>query len=148
MVANIDYLLSIRPSDLQVFTNMIETTAMQPEIEENIRRWQEKGVVSGSSVLVNRGGNVENYDELNYRPVSDRPIRICDLLYHKMYVLYNGDVVLCCMDWRRQVVMGNVDTQSLREIWQGEKYQHFRRLHEEGRSEKLNLCKSCSFIYQ
>jgi radical SAM protein with 4Fe4S-binding SPASM domain len=147
VVANIDYLLSVRPPSLQVFTNMIETKIMAPEVEENIRRWHARGVGSGTSVLVNRGGNVENYDELNYRPRHHTPIRICDLLYHKMYVLYNGDVVLCCMDWRRQVVMGNVHQQSLREIWRGERYRHYRKLHEEGRSQELDLCRTCSFVY-
>lgn len=147
VVANIDYLLSIRPEHLRVFTNMIETTLMAPEIEANIRRWHARGVGSGSSVLVNRGGNVENFDELNYRPKHRTPIRICDLLYHKMYILYNGDVVLCCMDWRRQVIMGNVHEQSLKEIWRGERYQHFRRFHEEGRSEELDLCRTCSYVY-
>ena len=147
VVANIDYLLSIRPEHLRVFTNMIETTLMAPEIEANIRRWHARGVGSGSSVLVHRGGNVENFDELNYRPKHRTPIRICDLLYHKMYILYNGDVVLCCMDWRRQVIMGNVHEQSLKEIWRGERYQHFRRFHEEGRSEELDLCRTCSYVY-
>ena len=147
VVNNIDYLLSVRPPTLQVFTNMIETVVMEPEIEENIRLWTARGVGSGSSKLVNRGGNVENYEELNYRPLHVEPVHACDLLYHKMYVLYNGDVVLCCMDWRRQVVMGNVGEQSLRDIWHGEKYRHYRRLHEEGRSKELDLCSTCSYIY-
>jgi radical SAM protein with 4Fe4S-binding SPASM domain len=147
VVANIDYLLSIRPPTLRVFTNMIETTIMQPEIEENIRRWISKGVGSGTSKLVNRAGNVRNFEELNYRPMHNEPVRLCDLLFHKMYVLYNGDVVLCCMDWRRNVVMGNVKQQSLRNIWHGEKYTHYRRMHEEGRSRELDLCATCSYVY-
>ncbi|MEM1323743.1 MAG: glycosyltransferase [Bacteroidota bacterium] len=144
---NIDYLLSIKPPSLQVFTNMIDMNEMKGEIEENIRHWMSKGVGSGSSVLVNRGGNLGNFEELNYKPQSDQPIKICDLLFHKMYILYNGDAVLCCMDWRRQVVMGNVMEQSIQEIWQGEKYQHFRRLHIEGRSEELPLCSTCSYCH-
>ena len=55
VVANIDYLLSVRPPSLRVFTNMIETKIMAPEVEENIRRWHARGVGSGTSVLVNRG---------------------------------------------------------------------------------------------
>jgi radical SAM protein with 4Fe4S-binding SPASM domain len=147
VVRNIDYLLAIRPPSLQVFTNMIETVPMQPEIAENIRRWVERGVGSGSSKLVNRAGNVRNFTELNYTPLHSEPVRLCDLLFHKMYILYNGDVVLCCMDWRRQVIMGNVKQQSLREIWHGERYTHYRRLHEEGRSKELQLCSTCSYIY-
>jgi radical SAM protein with 4Fe4S-binding SPASM domain len=146
VVQNMDYLLSIRPESLRVFTNMIETLPMEPEIMENIHRWQQRGVQSGPSKLVNRAGNVSNFTELNYRPLGSEATHICDLLYHKLYVLYTGEVVLCCMDWRRKVILGNVREQSLRDIWRGERYQHYRRLHEEGRSSELDLCSSCSYV--
>jgi radical SAM protein with 4Fe4S-binding SPASM domain len=144
---NIDYLLSVKPPSLRVFTNMIETEPMKGEIAENIRYWQSVGVQSGSSPLVNRAGNVKNFDELNYKPVNPKPVRICELLYHKMYIGYNGDVLLCCMDWRRRIVLGNANEQSLREIWQGEKYEHYRRFHEEGRFAELDLCNTCSYVH-
>jgi len=144
--ANIDYLLEVKPERLRVFTNMIETVVMAPEIEQNIRNWHARGVGSGTSQLVNRAGNVKNFVELNYRPVNADPVRICDLLFHKMYILYNGDAVLCCMDWRRTVVMGNVQRQSIKEIWQGEKYQAYRRAHIEGRGKQMKLCNDCSYI--
>jgi radical SAM protein with 4Fe4S-binding SPASM domain len=144
--ANIDYLLDIKPESLRVFTNMIETESMRGEIVENIRYWRSRGVESGSSPLVNRAGNVANFAELNYKPVAPRPVRLCDLLYRKMYIGYNGDALLCCMDWRRKVVLGNVAQQSVREIWQGERYQHYRRLHEEGRVEELELCGDCTYV--
>ena len=144
--ANIDYLLEVKPERLRVFTNMIETVVMAPEIEQNIRNWHKRGVGSGTSQLVNRAGNVKNFVELNYRPVNPDPVRICDLLFHKMYILYNGDAVICCMDWRRTVVMGNVKRQSIKEVWQGEKYQAYRRAHIEGRGKEMKLCNDCSYI--
>jgi radical SAM protein with 4Fe4S-binding SPASM domain len=144
---NIDYLLEVKPAKLQVFVNMIETQTMRGEIADNIRYWQSRGVTAGSSPLVNRAGNVRNFDALNYQPVNNKPVRICDLLFHKMYIGYNGDVLLCCMDWRRRIVLGNARHQSLREIWQGPAYQRYRRLHEEGRSVELELCADCTYVY-
>ncbi len=144
---NIDYLLDKRPSSLRVYTNMIDTVPMRGEIAENVRYWQSRGVQSGSSPFVNRAGNVRNFDELNYRAHSAQPARLCELLYRKMYIGYNGDVLLCCMDWRRRVVLGNVRECSLREIWLGERYQHYRQLHEEGRVDELELCSTCSYVH-
>lgn len=143
--ANVDYLLEVRPSSLQVFVNMIETRLMAPEIAENIRYWESRGVRAGASPLVNRAGNVESYEELRYTPQGAQPVRTCELPFYKMYILASGDVVLCCMDWRRQVVLGNVGRQSLREIWNGEAYRRIRRLHIEGRDGEIGLCKQCSY---
>jgi radical SAM protein with 4Fe4S-binding SPASM domain len=126
---------------------MIDTIPMSGEIAENIRYWQSRGVQSGSSPFVNRAGNVANFAELNHRALSSRPARMCELLYQKMYIGYNGDVLLCCMDWRRRIVLGNVRQQSLREIWLGERYQHYRQLHEQQRADELELCATCSYIH-
>lgn len=143
---NIDYLLSVKPNTLRVFTNMIDTVPMQGEVADNIRYWESRGVGSGVSPLVNRAGNVSNFERLNYQPISERPVRTCDLVFHKMYVGYNGDVLLCCMDWRRKVVLGNVRLQSLREIWNGTPYRRYRRFLEQGRSRELELCSVCTYI--
>jgi radical SAM protein with 4Fe4S-binding SPASM domain len=146
VMANIDYLLAVRPKSLRVFTNMIETVPMRGEIEENVRRWRGLGVESGSSPLVNRAGNVANFAELSYKPQAPGAVRVCDLLYHKMYVGWNGDVLLCCMDWRRRVVLGNARTQTLESIWNGAAYRRYRRMHEEGRVADLELCRDCSYV--
>jgi glycosyltransferase involved in cell wall biosynthesis/MoaA/NifB/PqqE/SkfB family radical SAM enzyme len=143
--SNIDYLLAVKPPSLQVFVNMIDTEVMLPEIEENIKYWTKRGVQAGSSPLVNRAGNVKNFEELNQAVLSNDPIRTCELVFYKMYILYNGDAVLCCMDWRRHVVLGNVFQNSIREIWNGEKYEHIRRLHIEGRDNEIDLCAGCSY---
>lgn len=143
--ANIDYLLEVKPASLQVFVNMIETEPMAPEIEENIRYWQSRGVQAGSSQLVNRAGNVENFDELDYMPISEKPVRTCELPFYKMYILHTGEAVLCCMDWRRNVVLGSVREQSIREIWNSDEYRRIRRLHIEGRDAEIGLCGDCSY---
>jgi len=143
--ANIDYLLDVRPPSLRVFVNMIDTRLMAPEIVENVRYWESRGVQAGASPLVNRAGNVGNFDELRYTPQGQEPVRTCELVFYKMYILASGDVVLCCMDWRRQVVLGNVGRQSLREIWNSEACRRIRRLHTEGRDGEIDLCKACSY---
>ena len=143
--ANIDYLLSVRPPTLQVFVNMIETTLMAPEIAENIRYWESRGVRAGASMLVNRAGNVDNYEALRYAPQAAQPVRTCELVFYKMYVRASGDVVLCCMDWRRQSVIGNVRQQRLRDIWNGDAYRRIRQLHSHGRDREIALCRECSY---
>ncbi len=45
-----------------------------------------------------------------------------------IHILFNGDVVLCCMDWRREVILGNLHQQTIREIWNGEAYNNVRQI--------------------
>jgi len=144
--SNIDYLLSVKPESLRVFTNMIDTVPMKGEIAENIRYWQSRGVQSGASPLVNRAGNVKNFTELNYKKQATSAVRVCELVFHKMYIGYNGDVLLCCMDWRRRVVLGNVRNQTLREVWHSARYREYRRLQTQNRSKDLELCADCSYV--
>ena len=54
----------------------------------------------------------------------------------------NGDVVLCCVDWERTTVFGNIHEQSLREIWNSEKYRAYRRRMKE-RDLAGTLCEHC-----
>ena len=98
--------------------------------------------------MVNRAGNVENFEELDYMPLGDKPVRTCDLPFYKMYITYNGDVVSCCMDWRRQVVLGNITERGIREIWNGPEYSRFRQLHIEGQEAKVDLCSACSYTFR
>ena len=101
---------------------------MNGEIDENIRYWQSRGVQSGT---VATGESRGKREELRRAELQDADpnsaVRVCELCLHKMYIGYNGDVLLCCMDWRRRVVLGNVRNQTLREVWHGEKYREYRR---------------------
>jgi len=45
-----------------------------------------------------------------------------------IHILFNGDVVLCCMDWKRKVVLGNVRSQSIEKIWNSRKYEAVRKI--------------------
>ena len=62
-----------------------------------------------------------------------------------MYIGYNGDVLLCCMDWRRRVVLGNVAAAEPARDLERRRYRRFRRLHDEGRDDEIELCSECSY---
>ena len=59
-------------------------------------------------------------------------------------ILWNGDVVPCCMDYDGKAVIGNITEQSLKQIWHGTKMNEIRKLHKEGRMKEIPLCKYCS----
>ena len=61
----------------------------------------------------------------------------------RMHILYDGTVILCCQDWRREVVMGDIKENTIREIWDGEKYQKIRSLIYGRNKDCVELCKHC-----
>ena len=48
------------------------------------------------------------------------------------FVLWNGDVIPCCADYRKQYLMGNVFKKNLLDIWDSKKYRRFRDEHKNG----------------
>jgi hypothetical protein len=59
-------------------------------------------------------------------------------------VLHTGEVVLCCMDWRREAVLGDINEQSLAAIWRGDRRrQVMAMLQGEREAPPDFLCKRC-----
>lgn len=86
------------------------------------------------SDLSNRGGTVEIKD---YKPIDT-----CDAPAVTLNILYNGDVILCCCDYKRKYVFGNISKQGLLEIWKNEEFQKQRQLVRDGQPE-FDICKAC-----
>ena len=50
----------------------------------------------------------------------------CPRVERWLHFLYNGDMILCCMDYHRATAFGNIQDNTLDEILQGESYQTLR----------------------
>ena len=70
----------------------------------------------------------------------------CKDLYRSMWVYWNGDVVPCCYDLTGKEILGNVNQNTLEEIWNGECYASFRKRIAEAVVQPISepeLCKHC-----
>jgi hypothetical protein len=90
--------------------------------------------------MTNRSGNV---------PASRRlaaPLALgCPRPFQQMYINYLGQAVLCCNDWRFEVVMGDTATATLRDIWTNARYQMYRQ-HLQQKNRALTLCATCDYL--
>lgn len=65
--------------------------------------------------------------------------------HNSIQILYDGTVVACCMDWRREVILGDASKQTLHQIWNSEIYQDFRdKIYNNKPSPDNFICKRCS----
>ena len=90
--------------------------------------------------MQNRSGNMPGAS----RP--EAPLALgCPRPFVQMYVNYLGQAVLCCNDWRFEVVMGDTAESSLAEIWMNDKYQTYRHnLQQKNRA--MPLCSTCDYL--
>lgn len=63
-----------------------------------------------------------------------------------MTVLRDGRVNLCCMDPLGRRIFGDLNHQTVSEVWFSEARQHYVALHEEGRGTECEVCQDCNIF--
>lgn len=71
------------------------------------------------------------------------PDNVCPWIYYSLAVHVNGNVVPCCRDTRGEEVMGNLLTESLQAVWNGERYRRFRERIIKNQGD-VGICRLCS----
>ncbi|MBF0297105.1 MAG: SPASM domain-containing protein [Oligoflexia bacterium] len=80
--------------------------------------------------------------------IFSKKSNFCWAMHDKIYILTNGDVSICCLDYEAKELVGNVEKSSIAEVWAGSKFNHKREcLHKRIFSE-LPLCNDCDIIKQ
>lgn len=75
--------------------------------------------------------------------VKNELLNHCWKLWHACVISWDGLVLPCCFDKDAQHRLGDLKNRSFQEIWQGKKYQSFRRAVLKGR-EHIDICKNCT----
>lgn len=87
--------------------------------------------------MLNRGGEAPN------RQQNDHFSSSCILPFMQMIIRPDGEVSRCCQDALAKTTLGNVETNTIQEIWSGTEYQEFRNnLIESGRK-SVKFCENC-----
>ncbi len=85
--------------------------------------------------------NIQRWDSYN-NPRFNRK-EVCNILYSRMYVWWDGTCNPCDFDYKSLLQVGNANEQSIADIWKGERYTRYRKLHENMRRSELNPCDRC-----
>ncbi len=141
---NIDRFLELKAkkgsSKPRVRVTMVRTQAIERDLHEILEYWKSRGVKVNVRPLENRAQREIGAKGIN--PKKWRPMAFCNRLFEQAYILSNGDVVLCCVDWERTTILGNLKEQSLYEIWNGERFTEIRRRYLAGDLKGM-LCAGC-----
>lgn len=91
------------------------------------------------SPVKNWAGDVTNHPDTTRRIISP-----CLRVFDYLTILWDGRVCLCCMDVEGRVVFGDLNKQTIEEVWNSELAKHYRLLHSNHEWWKLPLCKDCT----
>lgn len=124
---------------------LVELEENKKEIKQFYQYW--KGKVDSINIInmrnwandIQKEGTKESF-HFN-KKIKRKP---CALIWLKMVVDWNGEVVLCCDDWNHSTVVGNLKNQTIEEIWKGEKLRKIREAHLRGEFYKVPLCAGCN----
>ena len=73
------------------------------------------------------------------------PMEICPSPWFVMSIGWKGHVGVCCADWKYEINVGNIQTQSVEEVWNGEKRVELLKKISEMRYEEIPSCKGCTY---
>jgi len=155
VVNNVHALLR-RSGPMRVTCRFLRQAANAGEEREFARYWRSNHASVGMLSMSNRAGSLAAFEKLRgeERPtlarrllrLAGRPRLRCNLPFLRLSVLVDGRVVLCCHDWRRHVIFGDMSRQSLPEVWNGALMKHHRRLLWTGRYDESPVCRDCSYV--
>jgi len=123
----------------EVWITMVDTNII--DAKKAVRYWQGRGVRSKYTTLENRGGNIKEAGAIAHTKMDY--YTTCTRLMKQAYILFNGDMVICCTDYSRQMVLGNMAGSSVYDVWHGPTAMAFRRAYLNHRFDELPLCKVC-----
>ncbi|WP_320172158.1 radical SAM/SPASM domain-containing protein [Maridesulfovibrio sp.] len=70
-------------------------------------------------------------------------LNCCPEVYDKLSIHYDGKVSACCLDYDEVMVVGDLNRQSLKDIWNSPKLDLYRKELAKGNFGKFELCRSC-----
>ncbi len=134
-------------SDCRIVLSMIDFNLNRQSIEQTKSRWESVPGVDeflmksfstwdGDAADINSLENVTKKETNKSGPVE------CNFPWERMTVLWDGEVVPCCNDYNKKLCLGNLNHQTLSEIWNGTE---MRQLREEFISDRVTnpLCHHC-----
>jgi radical SAM protein with 4Fe4S-binding SPASM domain len=70
-------------------------------------------------------------------------VEVCPYIFYSLSVNSDGTASLCFLDWCRDLMVGDVRSQTLKEIWNGEALLAHRRTHLMKRRGDNQMCANC-----
>ena len=126
----------------EIVLSFVETPDNKKEVKQYIKKW--KSLVDHISISIIHNWTGELSDKLGIK--NNFAYRDpCRLLWTDMVISWDGRVPLCCNDYENKTIIGDVEEQSIGEIWGGERLRKIRQHHRAREFTQIAICAGCSY---
>lgn len=71
---------------------------------------------------------------------------VCPFLFTTMVINHKGIAHICCVDWKSEYILGDLMSENIADIWNGDKLKKFQMLHLKKSRECIGICKNCESL--
>lgn len=134
------------------------TNEIQEEVEHFINYWGQLvdsvgvGKTNLSNLSFHQFMSFEAAGKLAFlkkKETINKIYRPCTEVYQKLSVDWDGKITCCCSDFDNYLTVGNINNQTLTDIWQhSQKLKLFREMLDQNMHKCLTLCSTCYHTYE
>ena len=135
-----DFVKTYKGRRPRLTVTMVETEETSPHVAESLTYWRSKGARTRCTELENRGGTVDTTRMAAKEMVTHRK---CWRPFRQTAINFDGTMVLCCADYLREVVLGNVGEASIYELWNGKRLNAIRAALLDPNGRPPGICQRC-----
>ena len=70
----------------------------------------------------------------------------CPFVFYSLVIHSDLKVSVCCVDWEKKTLIGDLKNETLKDIWNGEKLREIQLLHINKRKNEIDGCKNCTYL--
>ena len=135
----LEFLEKARKNGTETQVSIIETLIPEGQKQGFVDAWLEHA----DKVRIYVEHSHKGFGDIDYPPniKEDLP---CEKPFNEMAVYWDGKVALCNHDWNSHNSLGDLNTQTIMEVWNGQYYDMIRQMHSyNGR--RVLACKDCDY---
>lgn len=130
--------------DILIRIQMVQQELNKDEPEAFCAHWKDK-LADTDQIVVQKAHNWANaVDVIDFGDEDDVNNDPCIALWGTFVVHVDGTAPLCCMDTDTQEKVGDVQQQSIEDVWRGAALERIRNLHTSGQRHHVALCDGCT----
>ncbi len=126
----------------EIQVSVVKTESTIDSIDGFVDFWQDRVDRVRVYEEHSKGGNFGALPE-NCKVTASEERHPCLKPFSDFIIYWDGSVALCNHDWDRRDAIGNVNQNSIKEIWQNSKYKKIRDAHIKYNNNLEELCKRC-----